>query len=423
MKKLFILAFFSIAISVHAQDAIDKIVAIVDNEIILKSELDFQVNMVANQRKLDPANPNLRTQVLNAMIEEKLLYAQALLDSIMVSEEEVRRQIDYQLETIIQQVGSKEKVEQMYGMSIEKIRREIRDNVRKEILVNRMQEKKFGMIESSRREVEEFFTKFKDSLGVIPEKVKLSHIFRNPQTSVALKQKYFDLAKAILDSIKAGSDFSDMAKKYSEDPGSAAAGGDLGYVKRGVFYPEFESAAFALEINELSEVVESPVGYHIIQLMDRRGESISTRHILIKIKADDEADLDAIDFLTSLRDTILKGNAQFADFARKYSDDPETKDFGGVLGTFYMEQLDKNLLDIVNKTREGDISYPKRINVSQINYGYHIVWIEKRIPQHKPDLEVDFTDLKKLSDEYKKQRLYAEFLTELKSKIFWEIKI
>ncbi|MCC6549108.1 MAG: peptidylprolyl isomerase [Ignavibacteriaceae bacterium] len=423
MKKILFLLFFSFALTVPAQDVIDKIVAIVDNEIILKSELDFQVNMVANQRKIDPASPNLRNQVLNAMIEEKLLYAQALLDSIVVSEEEVRRQIDYQLETIISQVGSKEKVEQMYGMSMEKIRREIRDNVRKEILVNRMQEKKFGMIESSRREVEEFFTKFQDSLGVIPEKVKLSHIFRNPQTSEALKQKYFDLAKAILDSIKAGADFSEMAKKYSEDPGSAAAGGDLGYVKRGVFYPEFESAAFALEINELSDVVESPVGYHIIQLMDRRGESISSRHILIKIKADDEADLDAIDFLTSVRDSILKGSGQFAEFARKYSDDPETKDFGGVLGTFYMEQLDKNLLDIVTKTREGDISYPKRINVSQINYGYHIVWVEKRMAQHKPDIEVDYTDLKKLSDEYKKQRLYAEFLTELKSRIFWEIKI
>ncbi|MCK6613470.1 MAG: peptidylprolyl isomerase [Ignavibacteriales bacterium] len=423
MKKLLILLFLSLAASLPAQDVIDKIVAIVDNEVILKSELDFQVNMVANQRKLDPSNPNLRTQVLNAMIEEKLLYAQALLDSIVVSEEEVRRQIDYQIETIISQVGSKEKVEQMYGMTMEKIRREIRDNVRKEILVNRMQEKKFGMIESSRREVEEFFTKFKDSLGVIPEKVKLSHIFRNPQTSATLKQKYFDLAKAILDSIKAGADFSEMAKKYSEDPGSAAAGGDLGYVKRGVFYPEFESAAFALEVNELSDIVESPVGYHIIQLMDRRGESISTRHILIKIKADSEADLDAIDFLTSVRDSVLKGHGKFSDFARKYSDDPETKDFGGALGTFYMEQLDKNLLDIVTKTKEGDISYPKRINVSQINYGYHIVWIEQRIPQHKPDLDIDFTDLKKLSDEYKKQRLYAEFVSELKSKIFWEIKI
>ncbi|GMU87183.1 MAG: peptidylprolyl isomerase [Ignavibacteriales bacterium] len=423
MKKILFLLFFLFTVIASAQDVIDKIVAIVDNEIILKSELDFQVNMVANQRKIDPSSPNLRTQVLNAMIEEKLLYAQALLDSIVVSEEEVRRQIDYQLETIISQVGSKEKVEQMYGMTMEKIRREIRDNVRKEILVNRMQEKKFGMIESSRREVEEFFTKFKDSLGVIPEKVKLSHIFRNPQTSTALKQKYFDLAKAILDSIKAGADFAEMAKKYSEDPGSAAAGGDLGYVKRGVFYPEFESAAFALEVNELSEVIESPVGYHIIQLMDRRGESISSRHILIKIKADDEADLDAIEFLTDIRDSVLKGHGKFSDYARKYSDDNETKDFGGVLGTFYMEQLDKNLLDIVSKTREGDISYPKRINVSQINYGYHIVWIEQRLAQHKPDLEIDFTDLKKLADEYKKQRLYAEFLTELKSKIFWEVKI
>lgn len=424
MKKIVsLLLILGVFFPLRSQEVVDKIVAVIDNEIILKSELEFQINLFANQRKLDPSNPALKTQILNSMIEEKLLYAQALLDSIMVSEEEVKRQIDYQLEMIIQQVGSKERVEQMYGMTLEKIRREIRDNVRKEILVNRMQEKKFGMIESTRREVEEFFTNFKDSLGVIPEKVKVSHIFRNPKTTDALKKKYFELAASILDSIKAGADFAEMAKKYSEDPGSAASGGDLGYVKRGVFYPEFESAAFALGINEISEVIESPVGYHIIQLMDKRGESISTRHILIKIKADDQADLNAIEFLSDIRDSINRGFGTFPEYARKYSDDPETKDFGGVLGTFYLEQLDKNLLDIVSKLKEGEMSFPKRVNVNQVSYGYHIVWLEKKIAQHKPDLDVDFVDLKKLSDEYKKQKLYSEYLEELKSKIYWEIKL
>lgn len=422
-KNLCLLFTFIFSFSAQPQEVIDKIVAVVDNEIILKSEWDFQVNLFANQRKLDPNTPALRTQILNSMIEEKLLYAQALLDSIVVSEEEVKRQIDYQVDMIIQQVGSKERVEQMYGMTLEKIRREIRDNVRKEILVSRMQEKKFGLIESTRREVEEFFTNFKDSLGVIPEKVKVSHIFRNPKTTDALKKKYYALAKSILDSIKAGADFSEMAKKYSEDPGSAAAGGDLGYVKRGVFYPEFESAAFALEVNEISEVIESPVGYHIIQLMDKRGESISTRHILIKIKADDQADLDAIEFLSDIRDSVNRKFGTFAEYARKYSDDPETKDFGGSLGTFYLEQLDKNLLEIVSKLKEGELSYPKRVNVNPVSYGYHIVWLEKKIPQHKPDLEVDYVDLKKLSDEYKKQKLYSEYLDELKSSIYWEVKI
>src|SRR5690606_31269287 len=143
-------------------------------------------------------------------------------------------------------------------------------------------------VESSRKEVEDFFRTYKDSLGIIPEKVKISHIYRNPKASDEVKKKSRELAEAILDSVKSGVDFAELAKKYSEDPGSAAQGGDLGFVKRGIFYPEFESAAFSLEPNEISEVVESPAGFHIVQLLEKRGESVHTRHILIKIKTDDK---------------------------------------------------------------------------------------------------------------------------------------
>lgn len=422
MKKFLFFTLFLTSM-VLAQETIDKVVAVVDNEIIMKSELEFQVNLLISQRKANPNNPDLRSQVLNTLIEEKLAYAQALIDSVNVTEEEVNRQIDYQLSMLMQQYGSKEKVEQLYGMSTEKIKRELRENVKKELLVQRLQEKKFGQIDASRREVEEFFKKFKDSLGVIPERDKIYHVFKNPKLSAAVKEKYRKKAEAILDSIKNGADFAVMAKRYSEDPGSATAGGDLGFVKRGVFYPEFEAAAFALDNKQLSGVVESPVGFHIIQLLDRRGESIKTRHILVKIKSEDEADLGAIEFLSSVRDSIVRKMGTFQEYAKKYSDDQETAAFGGVLGTFYLEQMDKNLLEIVGKMKEGEISYPKRVDLQQGNYGYHIVWLEKRITQHKPDIETDYTDLKRLADEYKKQKLYSKWMEELKSKIFWEIRL
>lgn len=409
--------------NLFSQQQVDKIAAIVDNEVILLSEINFQTNLLASQRKLDPNDPSVKEHVIKLLVEEKLLLAQALIDSVVVTEDEVTRQLDYQLEMFIQQYGSRDRVEQIYGMPFEKIRRELRDDIRKNVLVQKMQEKKFGFIESSRREVEEFFEVYKDSLGVIPEKVKVAHIFRNPKTSGELKKKYFEKASKLLDSIKSGADFASLAKEFSDDPGSAAVGGDLGFVKRGVFYPEFEAAAFALSEGEISQVTESPVGYHIIQLLERRGESIKTRHILIKIKADDEADLAAIEFLTDIRDSIVRLKTPFSELAKKYSDDKETAVFGGALGTFYLNQLDKNLLDAVSKLKEGEISFPKRIDYSADTYGYHIVFLEKKIPQHKPDLEIDFTDLKKLSEEYKKQRLYSEWMEELKSKIFWEIKI
>lgn len=422
MKKLL---FVSLLLSsmMFAQETIDKVVAIVDNEIIMKTELEFQVNLMIAQRKANPNNPDLKNQVLNNLIEEKLAYAQALIDSVTVTEEEVNRQIDYQISMLQQQYGSREKVEQLYGMSLEKIKRELRDNVKKELLVQKLQEKKFGQIDASRREVEDFFTKFKDSLGVIPERDKIFHIFRNPKLSAAVKEKFRKKAEAILDSLKHGADFATLAKRYSEDPGSAAAGGDLGFVKRGVFYPEFEAAAFALDVKQLSGVVESPVGFHIIQLLERRGESIRTRHILVKIKSEDEADLAAIEFLNSVRDSIVKKVGTFQEFAKKYSDDQETSAFGGILGTFYLEQMDKNLLELVGKMKDGDISFPKRLDMPQGSYGYHIVYLEKRITQHKPDLEADYADLKRLADEYKKQKLYAKWMEELKSRIFWEIRL
>lgn len=421
----FLVLFFAVILSmnIYAQEVLDKIVAVVDNEIILKSELDFRVELVAAQRRIDPKTPGLREQILNSIIDEKLIYAQANIDSIIVSEDEITRRIDYQIEMFKQQFGSIERIEQTYGMSIEKIRRELRDDVRKNVMIQRLQEKNFAFVEATRREVEEFFEIYRDSLGVIPERVKIAHIFRNPKATESIKQRARNFAQALLDSIKAGADFSELAKRHSEDPGSAVQGGDLGFVKRGVFYPEFESAAFALDVNQISDVVESPVGFHIVELLERRGESIRTRHILVKVKADEEGDLRAIEFLNDVRDSIVQGHGTFSDFARKYSEDTESAPFGGDLGSFYINQLDKTLLDIVSRLKEGEISFPRRVEYGQGIYGYHIVYLESRIPQHPANLELDYTEIKRIADEYKRQKLYEEWIENLRDKIFWEVRI
>lgn len=416
----FILLF---TIYMSAQEAIDKIVAVVDNEIILQSELDFQTGIFASQRQLDPNTPGLKEQLLNSMIEEKLIYAQADLDSITVSEDDINQRIDYQINSFVQQYGSIANIEKIYGMSIDRIKRELRDEVRKSLMSQRLQEKNFGKVQASRREIEEFFNTYKDSIGTIPEKVTIFHIFQNPKASEKLKKIFYDKALSLLDSIKAGADFSELAKNYSDDPGSAAQGGDLGFVKKGVFYPEFEEAAFKLNVGELSGVVESPVGFHIIQLLEKRGESINTRHILIKIKADENADLQTIDFLSSLRDSIQKGVGTFQEYAKKYSEDKETAPFGGELGNFYISQLDKALLDAVGKLKQGDIGFPRRLEYAPGTYGYHIVWLQSRIPQHKASLTDDYAEVKKLADENKKQKEYTKWIETIKSKIFWEVRI
>ena len=422
MKIKILLLIVLTTLTLSAQQTLDKIVAVVDNEIILQSELDFQIGVYASQRQVDINTPGLKEQILNSMIEEKLIYAQADLDSITVSEDEINQRIDYQINTFTQQYGSIANIEKIYGMSIDRIKRELRDEVKKSLMSQRLQEKNFGKVEATRREVEDFYKSFKDSIGTIPEKVVIYHIFQNPKASEKLKKKFYDKAAALLDSIKAGKDFSELAKKYSDDPGSAAQGGDLGFVKKGVFYPEFEGAAFQLKVGELSGIVESPVGYHIIQMIERRGESINTRHILVKIKADENADLQSIDFLSEVRDSLQKGLGTFQYYAKKYSEDKDTSPFGGELGTFYISQLDKSLLDAVGKLKEGEIGFPKRLEYAPGTYGYHIVWLKSRVAQHKASLDSDYTEIKKLADEYKKQKEYLKWIDKIKSKIFWEVR-
>jgi peptidyl-prolyl cis-trans isomerase SurA len=415
--------FILIAVSVFAQQPVDKIIAVVDNEIILKSELDFRAAYEAAQKKINPSDPTLIKSILDQMIEEKLLYAQAELDSVTVTDEQVNNQLESQIGYFIQQYGSKEKLEQVYNMPVEKIKRTLRDDTRKNIMAQMVQQKKFGEIQVTRKEVEEFFINYKDSLGIVPEKFQIAHIFQNPKTGERVRNKALELAKTLLDSIKKGGDFAELAKKFSDDPGSASLGGDLGFAQRGVFFPEYEAAAYSLGANQLSGIVESPVGFHIIQMIERRGESIHTRHILIKMKSDSEADLKAIEFLNDLRDSIVSGKNTFDYYAKKYNDDKERAKFAGELGVFEKNQLDKSLLDQIYKLKEGELTYPKRIDLDRNTYGFHIVKLLKRIPEHPANLDQDFDEVKRLAEFYKKQKLYDVWMDQLKEKIYWEVRL
>lgn len=424
MKNLFIILILISWLNIFSQEVVDKIVAVVDGEVILQSELEFQVAMFASQRNLNSGDPKLQKELLEKLIQDKLLYAQAVLDTIEVSDDDVNRQLDQVIGYYTQQYGSKERLENAYGMSTEKIRREMREDTRKNLMAEMLKGQKFGQIDVTRREVKQFFDSYKDSLGVISEKFEIAHIFINPKSNDKLKQKSKDFAQSLLDSIKSGADFANLAKENSDDPGSAIEGGDLGFVKRGIFYPEFEAAAFKLREGEMSNVIESPVGYHVIELIERRGESIHCRHILIKPKSDDEADLKAIEKLSDLRDSLQNENDKsFGYYAGKYSDDKETSKLQGLLGTFEVGQLEKQLLDQVYKLNEGEIGFPKRLEIGNGEYGFHIIKLIKRIPEHQADLNTDFEEIKKLTEFKKREMMFNDWISEIKENIYWEIRI
>lgn len=401
---------------------IDRVVAVVGKEPILLSDLNAQIELYVFTNRVDPETPGLREQVLDALMNEKLILAKAIEDTnVVVTEDEVNNELDAQIAQRVQQLGSEKKVEEAFGMPIARLKREYRDGMRKQLLSSKLWEMKKFNITASRREVEEFFTQYKDSLPKAQEEVELYHIFAVPKISNSAKNAQKELAQRVLDSIKNGGDFADFAKRYSDDPGTKPSGGDLGFVRRGEFFAEFEEAVFSLKDQELSQVVETPIGFHLIQLLERRGEQVHPRHILFKFKRDvSEAD-STIAFLKQLKDSVLKG-ANFSDIAKRHSEDKESASLGGFLGRIPAAQLDRSITDVLKNMKEKEISDPFEY-ISDKSRGYQIIYLKKLIPEHTLNMTDDWARLEQLAVSYKRNVEYQKFIQQLRSEIYWDVRL
>jgi peptidyl-prolyl cis-trans isomerase SurA len=402
-----------------AQTLLDRIVAVVDREIITESELNERLQFVAIQNRIDPSMPGLKKQVLDAMVEEKLMLAQAKIDSVEVKDEEVTRTLDMQIQNLVRQVGSEKQLEQLYGKSIARIKREYRDEIRNQLLMQRVRQQQEDKINVTRREVEEFFAVYKDSLPPVPEEFTISHILMFPKPDSTVEQKTRQEMQVILDSIRAGGDFADFARRYSTD-GTASGGGDLGWAKRGDYVREFEEAVFSLKEGQISNVIKTQFGYHIVQLLARRGESVHARHILLKVDKSAVSDSTTIAQLLELKRRAEAGES-FSELARKYSEDEETKSIGGDLGTFTADQLHPDFLQVLQSLKEGEISDPIQTSHSSRN-AYHIVWLRKRTPAHEMNLQDDYRRVEQLALYMKRNKKYEEWLEELKKEIYVDIR-
>jgi peptidyl-prolyl cis-trans isomerase SurA len=404
------------------QTVLDRIVAVVGKECILLSDLNDKVDFYVFNNRVDPNTPALKERVLDEMVNEKLIFAKALEDTtISVSDDEVTNQLDALVTQQVQQAGSEKRLEEIYHMPISRMKLEWRDEQRKELMKQKLIDAKFREIKASRSEVEDLFAQYKDSLPKVQEELEIYHIFKLPKVSEAARSKVRLKVQVILDSIKAGGDFADFARRYSEDPGSAVGGGDLGFVRRGQFLKEFEEAVFALKENQFADIVETSLGLHIIQLLERRGESVRVRHILFKIERD-VAEIDStIAFLKGLKDSILQG-ASFSELAKQYSEDKESGPLGGLLGKLTVDQFDKSLLRTVSTMKEGDISDPVEVAYG-LSTGYHIVYLKRRIPEHSMNLNNDWQRLEQLATAYKKNQEYQKWITQLRKEMYWDIRL
>jgi peptidyl-prolyl cis-trans isomerase SurA len=422
MKKIIlILATMCLLVSTSSaqKNVVDRIVAIVGNEVILESELSYAAMQYAQRLKADPNDRKFRLDVLNELTTNKLILAQAVIDSIDVTDEEVDRAVNDDIKDLVARFGSEERLVQYANMSIAKLKIERKAESKKDLVVKKMMQTKLGTISISRREVEDYYNVLKDSLPMMQEEVEIYHIQVSPKANANIRQQVFEKALKVLDSIKNGADFVAMAKKYSDHP-TGKTGGDLPWVKRGTLVREYEEAAFALEEGQISNVIESPLGFHIIKLIERRGDAILTKQILFKIQKTTSDEEDAKALLLSLKAKAEKGE-KFSDLARRYSENTETKDLGGYLGNFAVDNLSSDIADVVKNMKEGSISDPQKVAVGS-GYAYQIIYLSKRIAPHPLSLTADISKIENFVRKMKENMELKKWIEEIKKNVYWEIK-
>ncbi|HQG44096.1 MAG TPA: peptidylprolyl isomerase [bacterium] len=408
----------------QAQQVLDRILAVVDDDIILESEVAQGAYLTAMQYHIDPAKSprefaRLKSETLNNLINQKILLVQADKDTVKADEQQVERYLQQQMANVIQQLGGEDKVEEYFGAPLAKVRRNYREEIERNLRIRTVQSAKMQGIKISRREVEQYYKANKDSIGPIKETIDLSHILIKAAPGEAARKAAFDKAEALRARILAGEDFATLARENSEDPGSASRGGDLGFMSRGEFVREFEEAAFKLAPGEISPVITSQFGYHIIQMIERRGEKIDTRHILIVPKPSREDEIAAADTIKAIAKKLKEG-ANFTELVQRYSQDESSKADKGHLGIFEIDQLReraKEFVFAVTGLKEGDYSDPVRTQ-----YGFHILRVDHREAARELDFTKDYDRVHQLALDHKMQQTFNAWIAQLKEDIHVEIK-
>lgn len=388
---------------------IDGVLGVVGKNIILKSDLDQALEA---QKKQNPEMTVEQCKVFEDLLLEKLLLHQAELDSVEVGDEEVQANIDRRINVFIQQIGSQQRLEQYYGKSVLEIKEEMADLVRDQLTAQRMLQTINGDVEITPSEVREFYQSIpKDSLPLINAEMEYSEIVIFPEISAEAEKEAIDKLEEIKGRIENGSSFSTMAVLYSEDPGSARNGGEYKGIKRGQFVKEFEAVAFNLELNEISDPFESEYGYHIVQLQRKVGQELDLRHILIKPKISADNLQAAQKKADSVRQLIIDDAMTFAEAAKEFSDDEESKLNGGKAlnpqtgdSRWETGQLDKSVFYSLQTIEEGTMSEPVFFRTRDEKEGYKILRLVDKTEAHVADIKTDYQRIMQVAKGQKQQK-------------------
>ena len=414
---------------------VDKVVAVVGKNIILQSDIENQYIQYRMQGETEGTGKEVRCQILEDLLLQKLMLNQAEMDSITVTDEQVEAQMDQRIRYFISYIGSQEKLEEQFGKSMSEIKNEVRQAVKDQMLQEQVQSKIMENVVVTPKEVRSFYNDIpQDSLPTIPPDYEIVQIIKRPPVSIdeklQVKDRLYQIRKRILDG---ESSFSTMAVLYSEDKGSARQGGELGFAGRGVYATEFENVAFNLRDGEISDVVETEFGFHIIQLIERRGETVNCRHILMTAKVPVESLEKAQSELDSVAQLIRNGDMTFEEACKKFSDD-DSKNNGGYLtnantgGNWIsirelqsLEQMYpeyKNLAFVIGRLDVDEVSDPLPMTTNENNDAFRLVMVKRKTEAHQANLKDDYSLIQSWALAQKRQEAIGKWVKEKAAKAY-----
>ena len=418
MKKIIYIILLINLVFSQEEILLDRVASVVENKIVLMSDVVLAANAVAAQQKINPnTSPTIYKKLLEdsreSMVEQLLIIEMAEQDSVEILDKDVDKALNQQIENIISQTGGKEQAEAVLGKKISEFKRSYRDDMRGKLLAEKYTSSLTSSISVSRGDVVDFYNTYKDSMPSFPTLYKTHHILLEIKPSEKSQKTAYEKTLTIKKEITQGLSFEEAAKKYSSDPGSKDKGGNLGYVSRGVFVDEFEKVVFTVEKNKLTDPVKTQYGYHLIEVLERTGEKVLARHILIRNEITDFDKKETYEKANKIKNSI-KSFDDFYKAAQEFSDDKTSNSNGGLLGMIDLEYYQVPEIKKVIK----DINIKTISNPTLTNFGYHLIWVENIKEGGTPDLENNWLDLKEMALNKKKSDWYNNWIQGVKNKFY-----
>lgn len=438
MKKNYTLAFLMLCLWLSSAEAqalksIDKVIAVVGDNIVLQSDVDMQYAQLIAQGT--PANEELKCYILQQILTQKLLAQQGKLDSVdkEVKGPLVDEEIDRRMRTMIQRAGGEDRLEEFLGRSVLQYKEHIRPDIREQLIAQKMQAKITEKITLTPQEIRKYYETIpKDSLPNYSTEVELRQIVIYPKLNREEKQYYKDKLESIRLRIKTGENFGTLARLYSQDPGSAREGGDLGFMDRSNLVKEFAANAFKIKPNEFSPVFETDFGFHFLQVTERKGEQVRARHILIRPEPTEASMNRAKNLIDSIYQQVMSKKIDFSTAASSFSDDNETKFNGGTMINLEnvqnrsthipVDKLDPQIFLTIDTLQIGSYSKPTLVVSQDGKRGFRFFYLKSKTAPHQANLEQDLPKIKDLAYEDKVNRTVSEWFEKRRKKTFIDIR-